>query len=322
MSSFRPPRWLRGRHAQTVWGALVRLPVRLPLVHERWELPDGDFVDVELLRAPAPDSPVVVVCHGLEGSSKAGYVRGLLGELRARGVGAVALNFRGCSGEPNRLPRFYHSGDTGDLAFIVERLRAEQPGRALGLAGFSLGGNVVAKYLGERGDAVPPEVRAGAVVSVPFDLALCARTLDGADFMAGVYRGRFLRRLRAKVIAKARTHASLPVSGARAARTLRDWDHAVTAPLHGFASAEDYYARSSAGPLLPSVKRPLLIIAAEDDPFIPPAALPRAAAAQNPLLQLEISREGGHVAFVHGPPWWTRRHAERRAAEFLVEKLR
>jgi len=322
MTQFRPPRWLRGRHAQTVWASVFRLPIRLPLTHERWELPDGDFIDVDVMAAATPDAPVVVVCHGLEGSSKAGYVRGVLRELRARGVGAVAINFRGCSGEPNRLPRFYHSGDTGDLAFVVDKLRAAHPGRALALAGFSLGGNVVAKYLGERGDAVAPEVRAGAVVSVPFDLALCARNLDGPDFMARVYRERFLRRLRAKVAGKARAHASLPVDKARAARTFAEWDHDVTAPLHGFQSAEDYWTRSSAGPFLPSVKRPLLIVAAEDDPFVPPEALPRAAAAENPLLQLEISHEGGHVAFVHGPPWSTRRHAERRVAEFLVAKLR
>ena len=175
MTAFRAPRWLRGRHAQTVWGSVFRMPILLPLSHERWELPDGDFIDVDRLEAPTPDAPVVVVCHGLEGSSKAGYVRGLLRDLRAHGIGAVAINFRGCSGEPNRLPRFYHSGDTGDLAFVVEKLRAERPGRALGLAGFSLGGNVVAKYLGERGDKVAPEIRAGAVVSVPFDLALCAK---------------------------------------------------------------------------------------------------------------------------------------------------
>jgi|SRR6185312_8127126 len=318
---FRPPRWLRGRHAQTVWASLFRMPIALPLTHERWELPDGDFIDVDVLAGAAPDSPVVVVCHGLEGSSKAGYVRGLLRDLRARGLGAVAINFRGCSGEPNRLPRFYHSGDTGDLAFVVDKLCAARPGRALGLAGFSLGGNVVSKYLGERGDAVAPEVRAGAVVSVPFDLAACARNLDGPDLMARVYRQRFLRQLRAKVASKARTHA-MPIARANAARTLREWDDAVTAPLHGFQSAEDYWTRSSAGPFLPSVRRPLLILAAEDDPFVPPEALPRAQAAANPLLQLEISHAGGHVAFVHGPPWSTRRHAERRAAEFLVEKLR
>ena len=322
MTSFRPPRWLRGRHAQTVVGALFRLPVRLPVRHERWELPDGDFVDVDVLRGPSVDSPVVVVCHGLEGSSKAGYVRGVLRQLAAQGFGAVALNFRGCSGEPNRLPRFYHSGDTGDLAFVVERLIADRPGRAVALAGFSLGGNVVAKYLGERGEAVPAQVRAGAVVSVPFDLALCAGALDGPGLMARVYRERFLKRLRKKLADKARAHPTLPTDAANAARTLREFDHGVTAPLHGFLSAEDYWARSSAGPLLPSVRRPLLIIAAEDDPFVPPAALPRAAAQANPNLTLEVSREGGHVAFVHGPPWAPRRHAERRVAQFLADALR
>jgi predicted alpha/beta-fold hydrolase len=169
---------------------------------------------------------------------------------------------------------------------------------------------------------VPAEVRAGAVVSVPFDLAMCAQNLDGPDLMARVYRGRFLRQLRRKVAHKARAHASMPTDKARGARTFRDWDHDITAPLHGFASAEDYWTRASSGPFLPSVKRPLLILAAEDDPFVPPEALPRAAAAANPNLTLEISREGGHVAFVHGPPWSTRRHAERRVVEFLVEELR
>lgn len=318
---YRPPRWLRGRHAQTVWGALVRLPIRLPLAHARWELPDGDFIDVDRLAAPSPDAPVVVVCHGLEGSSRAGYVRGLMRELGRRGIGAVAINFRGCSGEPNRLPRFYHSGDTGDLAWVVERLRAERPGRALGLCGFSLGGNVVAKYLGERGDDVPAEVRAGAVVSVPFDLRMCAEALDAPGLMARVYRGRFLRRLRAKVAQKARLHPTLPLAAARRARTFLEFDEAVTAPLHGFAGAHDYWARSSAGPLLPSVRRPLLVLAAEDDPFVPAAALPRAAALHNPHLVLEISPAGGHVAFVHGPPWGAQRHAEQRAAAFLAERL-
>ncbi|MDB4966941.1 MAG: Alpha/beta hydrolase fold [Myxococcales bacterium] len=322
MTGFQPPRWLRGRHAQTVWGSLFRLPVRLPLRHERWELPDGDFIDIEVVQGASVESPVVVVCHGLEGSAKAGYVRGLLYQLSVRGLGAIAVNFRGCSGEPNRLPRFYHSGDTGDLGFVIDRLIADRPERAIALAGFSLGGNVVAKYLGERGDEVPRQVRAGAVVSVPFDLAMCAGALDGGGLMARVYRGRFLRRLRAKVAAKARAHPTVPAAAANAARTFRDFDHGVTAPLHGFQSAEDYWAKSSAGPFLPSVRRPLLIVAAEDDPFVPAEALPRAAAKANPNLTLEVSREGGHVAFVHGPPWAPRRHAEQRVAQFLADALR
>ena len=183
---FVPAPWLPNPHWMTVYGSVARLPPRVPFRRERWELPDGDFLDVEILRAPTGDSPVVVVCHGLEGNTRAGYVRGLLRELRTAGLGAVAMNFRGCSDELNRLPRFYHSGDTDDLAFVVERLWRDRPGRAIGLAGFSLGGNVVATYLGERGDAAPPEVRAAAVVSVPFDLGLSARTLDGPGLMARV----------------------------------------------------------------------------------------------------------------------------------------
>lgn len=320
MTRFHAPRWLRGGHAQTVFGALARWPVRLALVRERWDLPDGDFIDVDRLPAPADDAPLAIICHGLEGSSRSGYVRALLGELAARGAGAIAMNFRGCSGELNRLARFYHSGDTGDLAWVVDRLRAERPGRPLVLAGFSLGGNVVAKYLGELGEAVPGEVRAAAVVSVPFDLALCADALDGPGVMARIYRERFLRQLRRKVLRKDAAHAAIDLAAARRARTLRAFDEAVTAPLHGFASAEDYWARASSGPFLAGVRRPLLILAAEDDPFIPPAALPADAARANPRLTLEVSPGGGHVAFVHGPPWAPRRHAERRVAEFLAAR--
>ena len=320
--TFRAPRWLPNRHAQTVFGAMVRLPISLPLSRQRWELPDGDFLDIDRLDGPSADAPVVVVCHGLEGSSRAGYVRGLMRELMRHRLGAVAINFRGCSGELNRLPRFYHSGETGDLAFVVDKLLAERPGRALGLAGFSLGGNVVAKFMGERGDALPPEVRAGAVVSVPFDLSQCCDALDGPGVMAWVYRERFLRRLRAKVAAKARRVAGLDPAGAFAARNLRDFDDRVTAPLHGFAGAADYYERSSSAQFLPAVRRPLFILAAADDPFIPAAAIPRAQAKANPRLMLEEFEAGGHVAFVHGPPWSPRRYAERRVADVLAQHLR
>jgi predicted alpha/beta-fold hydrolase len=317
------PGWLRGRHAQTVYGSLVRMPLRLPITRERWELPDGDFLDVDRLPPPAPDAPLVLICHGLEGSSRAGYVRGLMSELQLRGVGAVALNFRGCSGELNRLPRFYHSGETGDLAFAIEKLLGERSaGGRLGLAGFSLGGNVVAKYLGERGDGVDARVTAAAVVSVPFDLAMCARSLDGPGVMARVYRRRFLRRLNGKLRAKALRFPSLrELSRAYSAQTFADFDEHVTAPLHGFAGAQDYWARSSSGQFLPRVRRPLLILASDDDPFVPSEALPRAAALHNAALTLEVSPHGGHVGFVQGPPWAPRRFAERRAAQFLAAHL-
>jgi len=318
--SYAAPRWLPNRHLMTMYASVVRLPLRLPVSRERWELPDGDFLDVDRLRAPG-DAPLLIVCHGLEGSSRAGYVRGVLAEAQARGLGALAINFRGCSGEPNRLARSYHSGETGDLSWVIDRVRAERPGRALGLCGFSLGGNVVTKYLGERGPQVAPEVRAAAVVSVPFDLDGCCLALDGPGLAARIYRERFLRQLRKKALDKARRFGAVDASRVRPARTLRAFDDAVTAPLHGFAGAADYYARSSAGPFVPSVLRPLLVIHAEDDPFIPPSTLPRAALAANPHITFEASREGGHVAFLAGPPWRPRRHAEACATAFLAERL-
>jgi predicted alpha/beta-fold hydrolase len=285
---------------------------------ERWELPDGDFLDVDRLAGARADAAVLVVCHGLEGSSRAPYVRGLLAAARARGLAALAMNFRGCSGEPNRLPRFYHSGETGDLAHVVERLVAERPGRPVLLSGFSLGGNVVVKYLGERGDALPAEVRGAAVISVPFDLARSAAAIDGPGFWSWVYRERFLRRLREKALAKARRFPDrLDTDAIRAAATFSAFDGAVTAPVHGFASARAYWARCSSGPFLAGVRRPLLAIAALDDPMVPADTLPLEAARGNPQVELVVTPACGHVGFVEGrlrPSFW----AEARAAAFLA----
>ena len=217
--TYAPARWLPSAHAMTVFASVARVFPRPRGRRERWELPDGDFLDVDRYEpgGGAPDAPVLVICHGLEGSSRASYVRGIVAVALARGLDALALNFRGCSGEPNRLPRFYHSGETGDLGHVVARLAGEAPGRPVLLAGFSLGGNVVAKYVGEHGEALPPEVRGAAVISVPFDLEASARAVDGPGFWSFVYRERFMRRLRRKAAEKARRfpHA---FDGARAAR--------------------------------------------------------------------------------------------------------
>ena len=321
--AYAPARWLPGGHAQTVFANFARLLPRPRGVRERWELPDGDFLDLDRFPGPSPDAPVVVVCHGLEGSSRAHYVRGLVAAALGRGLGALALNFRGCSGEPNRLPRFYHSGETGDLDAVVRRTAAERPGRPVLLAGFSLGGNVVAKYLGERGDDLPPEVRAGAVVSVPFDLARSARALDGPGFMMWVYRERFLRRLRRKALAKARRFPEAIHAGrVAAARTFEAYDAALTAPLHGFASAEDYWTRSSSARFLPGVRRPLLALSSLDDPLVPAESLPVEAARASRFVALELTAGGGHVAFVAGSPLRPRYFADGRAAEFLASHAR
>ncbi len=320
--AYVPARWLPGPHAMTVYANLARPRSPLPVLRQRWELPDGDFVDVDRIPAPDPDAPVAVVCHGLEGSSTAGYVRAFAAQARRGGLAVLAMNFRGCSGEPNRLPRLYHSGDTGDLEEVVRRLAAERPGRAVLLAGYSLGGNVVAKLLGERGDDLPAEVRGAAVISVPFDLARSARAIDGPGFMTFLYRERFLHRLRRKALEKAGRFPDLIDRRAiRSSRSFAEFDDRVTAPIHGFAGAADYWARSSSGRTLRGVRRPLLAIASLDDPMVPAESLPVDASARSPAVALEVLPAGGHVGFVAGTPWRPLWWAERRAVEFLAGHL-
>ncbi len=321
--SYLPARWLPGAHAMTVFASVARFLPRPPSSRERWELPDGDFLDVDRFAPPAAtaveDPPLLVVCHGLEGSSRAPYVRGLVALALSRGLAVLALNFRSCSGETNRLPRFYHSGETGDLAHAVERLAGERPGRPILVAGFSLGGNVVVKYLGERGDGLPPEVRGAAVVSVPFDLERSARAVDGPGFWSWVYRERFMRRLRRKAAEKARRFpGAFDAARAARARTFAEFDAVVTAPLHGFPSAEAYWRTSSAGRFLAGVRRPLLALSSLDDPIVPAESIPVAEARANPHVTLETVRAGGHVAFVSGWPFRPSFWAERRAVEFLA----
>jgi hypothetical protein len=307
----------------TVFASVARVFPRPAARRERWELPDGDFLDVDRYERPGPEAPMLVVCHGLEGSSRAPYVRGLVAVALARGLAALALNFRSCSGEPNRLPRFYHSGDTGDLAYAVERLVRERPGRPLLVAGFSLGGNVVVKWAGERGDALPPEVKGAAAISVPFDLERSARAIDGPGFWSSVYRERFMRRLRAKAAEKARRFpGAFDARAAARARTFAEFDGAVTAPLHGFPSAEVYWRTCSSAAFLHGVRRPLLALSSLDDPIVPAGSIPVDLARANPWIRLETTDAGGHVAFVAGSPFWPSFWAERRAVEFLAALVR
>jgi predicted alpha/beta-fold hydrolase len=320
---YAPARWLPGAHAMTVFASIARVFPRPRARRERLELPDGDFLDVDRYAPPRPpaagDEPVLVICHGLEGSSRAPYVRGLVAVALTRGLAPVAMNFRSCSGVPNRLARSYHSGETGDLAHVVDALAAERPGRPVLLAGFSLGANVIVKYVGERGDALPPEVRAAAAISAPFDLERSARALDAPGFWNAVYRERFLRRLRVKAREKARRFpGTFDARAALRARTFAEFDEAVTAPLHGFPSAEVYWRTCSSGRFLAGVRRPLLALSSLDDPIVPAATIPVEAARANPAVTLETTEAGGHVAFVAGSPFWPSFWAERRAVDFLA----
>ena len=313
---YEPARWLFGPNLMTIFGPLFRPGPHVPVSRERWELSDGDFVDVDRMAGPR-DAPLLVALHGLEGSSSAHYVRGLLAQARMRGWRALALNFRGCSGDMNRLVRSYHSGETGDLSELVRRAQDESD--RIVLAGFSLGGNVLVKWLGEVGDSAPREIRAAVALSVPFDLALCARTLDGPGFWTWLYRTRFLHSLKRKSLQKLRKFpGAADEERVRRARTLFEFDDALTARLHGFAGAEDYYAQSSSAHYVERVRVPLLLISAEDDPFIPARCVPRKTRS----VEVELSAQGGHLGFVEGPIWKPRFYAERRAIAFLEEHLK
>jgi len=318
-TSFRAPWWLRDPHAQTLWGKFLRRARAPATRHERWELPDGDFLDIHRIDG-APGRPRLVLLHGLEGTVHSHYVRGFFGEAQRRGLAADLIVFRSCGEEHNRLLRSYHSGETGDLGHVLSQLIAAEPDRPVVLAGVSLGGNVLLKYLGEQGAAVARQIRAAAAVSTPFDLGEGCRYLERG--FSRVYQWHFLRTLRRKACEKAaRFPGQIRMKEVEAARTLWEFDDAVTAPVHGFASAADYYARSSSLAFLPAIRVPTLLLSAADDPFLPARVLDRVrqVAAENARLVLEFSPHGGHVGFVGGSfPWAAAYHAESRAVDFLL----
>jgi len=294
---FRPAAGLSSPHVQTLGGKFLRRPRSIPLVRERWTTPDSDFLDLDLALPPQggpADSPLVLLLHGLEGSSERAYIRVAMEALYRLGLQPVALNFRSCSGEINRLPRFYHSGETEDPAWVIRTLRARFPKRAVGALGFSLGGNVLLRLL----HASPGLVDAAAVVSVPFDLAAGTRALSSGT-MGRLYTRYFLNPLKGKVIRKQdQLGTRIDIDRVLAAETLRDFDDHATAPLHGFAGADDYYARCSSGTILSEIRTPTLILHAEDDPFIPSTSLPRKAFQENPFLDVRLVSKGGHLGFV------------------------
>jgi uncharacterized protein len=324
--TYTPAWWVPGAHLRTLWGKLVRRPPSLDTRVERWAMVDGDEIELHRLEpegAGARHRGRLLVLHGLEGTIRSHYLRGLLTLAQTRGWAADALIFRTCNGEMTRARRLYHSGETTDLDAVVRRLVREHPGQPLALAGFSLGGNVLLKWLGERGDDLPSEVSAAAAVSVPFDLERGSRFIERG--FSRVYGRHFLRTLRAKARAKLERDPGL--YDARAldrARTLFDFDDVVTAPVHGFANASDYYRRSSSLGFLSSIRRPTLLLSAYDDPFLPRAVLDEVAdlARGNRDVTVEFHQRGGHVGFISGrAPWTARYYAEERIIGFLESQL-
>lgn len=293
------------------------MPTRL----ERWSTPDNDFVDVLRLDA-GPERPRLFLLHGLEGTVRSHYVGGLLHMARQRDWGADLLIFRGCGSELNRAPRFYHSGETGDLSFALSRVLEEFPTAPIVLCGVSLGGNVLLKWLGERGASLPDRIRAAAAISVPFDLERGCRHISVG--FSRVYERHFLRTLRRKADMKlARFPGLFDRSAMARARTLYEFDDVVTAPIHGFRDAHDYYTRSSSLRFLDRIRRPTLLLSSRDDPFLPCEVLDEAAmlARKNSSITIEFTERGGHVGFVSGAPWRPVYYAERRVAEFLAASL-
>ncbi|MFY9341405.1 MAG: alpha/beta fold hydrolase, partial [Planctomycetota bacterium] len=301
-TEFRPPVWLRSGLLQTMVAMRIAAPLpRLRL--ETWPTPDGDELRVHFGDAPSPASPRVLLLHGLEGSRHSPYVVATAHQATAAGLGLVVLEFRSCGGVLNRARRTYHSGETSDLAFVVARLTARFPQAPLLPLGFSLGANVLLKWLGENGDGIPANVLAAAAISAPFDLAVCGRQCDRR--FGGAIARHFLRTLIPKAVAKERQFPGLcDVAAVRRCRTFAAFDDLVTAPLHGFRDANEYYRTQSCGPLLPAIRRPTLLIAAADDPLSTPDVLPHAAVAGSSFLRAQFPAHGGHVAFVSGGwPW-------------------
>lgn len=295
---FSSPWWLPGGHLQTIAAALWPAP-RVDWRRERWDTPDGDFIDLDWAgRESNPDGPLLALFHGLEGSSASPYARAIAAQAVAAGWRCVVPHFRGCSGELNRLPRAYHSGDSAEIDWILRRLAARHA------VGISLGGNALLKLLGEQGTGT--QLEKAVAISAPLDLAAAGSALD-AGLSREIYTRIFLRSLKRKTLEKLRRQ-SISVDRLRLknARTFWEFDDAVTAPLHGFLGADDYWARSSSAPWLRHIRIPTLVINARNDPFMPAAALDAIGAVPANVV-LEFPSSGGHAGFPGRGRWLARR---------------
>jgi predicted alpha/beta-fold hydrolase len=316
---FEAPWWLRSPHAQTVGARLLRRRKPEGIRRERVITPDDDFLDLDFSGDFTNPRAVVLLQHGLEGSALRGYALNVYHELAQFGIPTVGLNFRSCSGELNRATRLYHSGETEDTRFVVQLLHERFPDAAIGAVGFSLGGNSLLKYLGEEG--AQTGVKCAVAVSVPYDLGA------GADYLDHSAMGRFYTRLFVKNLVKKSISkqdliaAHCDFERGLQAQSFREFDDAITAPLHGFAGADDYYEQSSSGQFIPRIRIPTLLLHSEDDPFLPVECIPYANISANPHIRSIITRTGGHVGFIHGTPVTPQFWAERTAARFLAACL-
>lgn len=304
-SHYQPPWYFLGGHLQTIVPALRRQASRITTEKERLELADGDFLDLEWHRRGQAGGSLAILCHGLEANAGASYIQEMAAALSEKGWDVLAWSYRGCSGEMNRLPRFYHSGATEDLSAVVEHALQTHCATRLDLVGFSLGGNLILKYLGERAQNISPRLNRAVAFSVPCDLACSSQALDTA-FNRAVYMRRFIKSLSRKVRQK---HALFPekldLTGLKGARSFRQFDDRYTAPLHGFTSAQDYWQRSSSRPFLSQIRIPTLLVNALNDPFLGPRCYPEKEAQASAFFTFEAPPQGGHVGFPgKGEPSW------------------
>jgi uncharacterized protein len=324
-ADYRAPLWLPGGDLQTIWAAraanVAPSALRSPTYQRsRWTTPDGDFIDVDALPVTREGAPTLVLFHGLEGSSQGHYALAMAHEAQSRGWGFTVPHFRGCSGEINRAPRAYHSGDHAEIDWILRRLKQQTPG-PLWAVGVSLGGNALLRWAQEAGDAAHPIVGAVCAISAPLDLAAAGRSID-TGLNRWIYARMFLATMRRKAQAKAQQFPQLfDIERTQRAKTLREFDDAFTAPLHGFEGVDDYWARASAKPGLHRIRIPALVINARNDPFVPATSLPNAADLHpQSLVTLWQPRQGGHVGFPAGRPPGHLQTLPQRIADWLVSR--
>jgi predicted alpha/beta-fold hydrolase len=317
LNTYTPPKLLFSSHLETIYPSLFRKVRTQPYTRERISTPDDDFLDLDWMKQKAAknqERKLVIISHGLEGNTSRAYVRGMARAFYERGADVLAWNYRGCSGEMNRQLRFYHSGATDDLDCVVSHALLQGDYSDIFLIGFSLGGNITLKYLGEPARSLPPAISKAVVFSVPMDLyAGCLKISEPGNW---IYSKRFLKRLKNKVKEKSRIKKEIDATGIDAIQDLLGFDNRYTAPLHGFTDALEYYTACSANRFVSDIRLPTLIVNAQNDPFLSPECSPVSMLMHHPFVRLETPHRGGHVGFAlfdaNGLYW-----SELRALAFI-----